>query len=117
MQNSFIGGVSWKHLDPKLMSVKHLLPTPYFCDFLYEDLMFFESSPGIGVIDHVWPSNLVRKQRMKFCGSSDACFIVEITEHDRNVPPIIRNSDTSKFWRSHDHNLFNEQIACIFRME
>ena len=116
-QNSFVGGVRWAHLTPKLLDVEHLLPTPYFCDFLYEDLMFFESSPGIGVYDHTWPSNLVSKQRMKYSGSSDACFIAEITEHDRNLPPVIRGAASDKFWRSHPHNLFNTQISCSFRME
>lgn len=114
-QNSFIGGVSWQKLDSKLIAVKHLLPTPYFCDFTNEDQMFFDTSPGIGVIDHVWPSILVQKGRMKYAASSDACFIVEITEHDKNLPPVIRGQDTSKFWRQHPHNQFNDQVTAIFR--
>jgi hypothetical protein len=114
-QNSFIGGVSWERLDEKTVSVKHLLPTPYFCDFTEDDLTFFETAAGIGVIDHVWPSMLVQQNRLKYVGSSDACFIVELTAHDKNLPPVQRGADTSKFWRQHPHNLFNDQIACIFR--
>lgn len=116
-QNSFIGGVSWKYLDDTIMAVKHLLPTPYFCDFTEEDLQFFESSPGIGVIDHVWPGLLVQRGRLKYSGSSDACFIVEITQADKNLPPVQRGADSSKFWRQHPHNQFNQQISCIFRQE
>ena len=116
-QNSFIGGVSWEKLDEKTFSVKHLLPTPYFCDFTEDDLTFFETQSGIGCIDHVWPSLLVQQNRMKYCGSSDACFVVEITERDKNLPPVQRGASTDKFWRNHPHNLFNQQVACIFRSE
>jgi hypothetical protein len=116
-QNSFIGGVSYEKLDDKTFSVKHLLPTPYFCDFTEDDLTFFETQPGIGCIDHVWPSLLVQQNRMKYCGSSDACFVVEITERDKNLPPVQRGAETNKFWRNHPHNLFNQQVACIFRSE
>jgi len=114
-QNSFIGGVSWESLDENTISVKHLLPTPYFCDFTLEDLQYFETAPGIGVIDHTWPGLLVQKGRMKYCGSSEPCFIVEITDADKNLPPVARGKDTSKFWRQHPHNQVNSQIACIFR--
>lgn len=116
-QNSFIGGVSWEKLDEKMFAVKHLLPTPYFCDFTEEDLKFFETSPGIGNIDHVWPSMLVNQERLKYCGSSDSCFIVEVTARDKNLPPVQRGADTTQFWRKHPHNVFNKQIACIFRSE
>ena len=114
-QNSFIGGVSWSRLTDKLIAVKHLLPTPYFCDFKEEDLTFFKQAPGIGVIDHVWPSSLVMEDRLKYIGSSDACFIVEITESHKNLPPVQRGADQSKFWRQHPHNRFSAQIACLFR--
>lgn len=114
-QNSFIGGVSWERLDEKTISVKHLLPTPYFCDFTEDDLKFFETQLGIGSIDHVWPSMLVQQGRVKYSGSSDACFVVEITDKDKNLPPVQRGQDTSKFWKQHPHNVFNQQIACIFR--
>lgn len=114
-QNSFIGGVSWDRLDDKTLSVKHLLPTPYFCDFKEEDTKFFEGSAGIGVIDHVWPSMLVQQGRIKYSGSSDACFVVEITDADKNLPTVIIGQDTTKFWQNHPHNFFNNQIACIFR--
>lgn len=114
-QNSFIGGVSWEKLDEKTFAVKHLLPTPYLCDFTEADLLFFEAQPGIGAIDHVWPGTLCSTNRMKYCGSSDACFIVEITEKDKNLPPVQRHAETSKFWRNHPHNLFNQQVVSIFR--
>lgn len=116
-QNSYIGGVAWEYLDPKTISVKHLLPTPYFCDFTEADLQFFETQPGIGAIDHVWPSALVQAGRLKYVGSSDACFVVEITDGDKNLPAAPLGQDQTKFWQAHPHNVFNQQIACIFRSE
>lgn len=116
-QNSFIGGVSWERLDELVVKVKHLLPTPYFCHFTVADLDFFEKAPGIGVIDHVWPSTLVQHNRGKFVGSSDACFIVELTAPDKNLPPVHRGADTNQFWQKHPHNIFNSQLASIFRSE
>lgn len=114
-QNSFVGGVSWKKLDDDLYEVKHLLPTPYFCDFNETDLSFFETQGGIGAIDHVWPSQLVQQGRIKYLASSDAAFVVEITDADKNLPPVARGQDTNKFWKNHPHNIFNDQVSVIFR--
>lgn len=114
-QNSFIGGVSWSYLDEKTMAVDHRLPTPYFCDLTEDDLKFFEAQGGIGSYDHVWPSMLVQQGRMKYVGSSDACFIVELTEADKNLPPAPRGQDQTKFWKENPHNIVCGQIRCIFR--
>lgn len=114
-QNSFIGGVAWERLNEKTVSVKHLLPTPYFCDFTGDDLNFFETQLGIGSIDHVWPSMLIQQGRARYVGSSDACFIVELTDADKNLPPAPAGQDQTKFWKNHPHNIFNHQVRCIFR--
>lgn len=116
-QNSFIGGVSWKRMADDLYSVKHLLPTPYFCDFTEADLHFFETAPGIGSIDHVWPSLLVQQGRIKYLASSDAAFVIELTDSDKNLPAVARGQDTSQFWQKHAHNIFFDQISAIFRGE
>lgn len=114
-QNSFIGGVSWRKLDDNLFAVKHLLPTPYLMDFTDSDLAYFERCYGIGDIDHTWPSKLVGEKRIKFITSSDVGFVAEITEHDKNVPPVARGQDTGSFWKQNPHNIFFDQIAATFR--
>lgn len=116
-QNSYIGGVSWKKLDQDLYEIKHLLPTPYFMEFNESDLHFFETAPGIGSIDHVWPSHLVQQGRIKYLGSSDQAFTVELTDSDKNLPAAPRGQDQTKFWQNHPHNVFFGQIRPAFRGE
>jgi hypothetical protein len=121
MQNSFVGGVEWTKVTSRpydLYAVTHRLPTVYLADFTDEDLQYFKSASSFGNWDHVWPSDiLVPRGRQRFCGSSDACFVVEITEEDKNVPPILEKAPTKGFWREHPHNKSNAQITAIFRGE
>jgi hypothetical protein len=113
-QNSFVGGVDWQYLDDNTISVLHRLPTVYMADFAPEDLQYFKLCISFGSFDHEWPAELVKIRRQKFVGSSDACFIVEITEKDKNVPPIWPG-DPNKFWQKHLHNELNAEVAAIFR--
>lgn len=125
--NSFIGGISWKELSTGLYSVCHRLPTVYFADFLENDWDFFWSQVSFGGWDHRWPAeNLIRQERQRIVGSSDACMIVEITEADKNVPPdpnpeilkrILANGESDAFWNSHYHNGINRQTSVVFRGE
>lgn len=115
-QNSFIGGVSWSRVEDSLYSVTHLLPTPYLCDFTAEDLSYFKAQIGFGAYDHTWSGEiLIPKVRQRFVGSSDIAFIAEITEADKNVPPIVRGGDPNKFWKDHLHNRINRQMISVFR--
>jgi hypothetical protein len=87
-QTSFIGGVAWKKLDPGLYSVTHRLPTPYFISWHENDWSYWWGQVGFGNLDHRFPGEqLFRQQRWRYAGSSDACFIVEVTDKDKNVPP------------------------------
>ncbi len=119
-RNSFVSGVSWQEIGPKLYSVIHWLPTVYLADFLPVDLEFFKNSINFGVFDHVWPSILVEQGRQRFAASSDACFIVELTDADKNVPPVWPG-DVESYWQvnepNHEHNKINRQIVSIFRGE
>lgn len=114
-QNSFIGGVKWEELSPKLYSVTHHLPTVYLADFTEEDLQYFKLQVSFGCYDHTWPSDiLLRQVRQRLLGSSDAAFICEITHREKNIPPV-KPGDTDLFWREHPHNLHNRQTKVIFR--
>ncbi len=115
-QNSYVGGVAWQKLSRDLYSVTHRLPTVYLADFTEEDLSYFKSAISFGHFDHMWPGDiLVPRGRQRYVGSSDACFIVEVTEADKNVPPIIPNAPIEGFWRAHTHNVHNSMIQAIFR--
>ncbi len=119
-QNSYVSGVSWQELEGDLYSITHWLPTVYLAHFNQNDWDFFRKSVNFGVYDHVWPSMLVKARRQRFIASSEACFIVEITEKDKNVPPVWPGSVDS-FWAletnqpDHEHNSYNRQIVSTFR--
>lgn len=93
---SLIGGVAWKSLSSGLYSVSHRMPTHYFCEFTKKDWDFWWGSSSFGAYDHTWPGeNLIRSGRQRYVGSSDACFIVEVTDHDRNIPYAVDKNQVS----------------------
>ncbi len=90
--NSLIGGVHWKALAPDLFSVQHRLPTVYLAGLQPFDLTYFLGQSSFGAWDHNWPGErLVRQERQRTIGSSDSCFIVELTEAQNNVPPEVES--------------------------
>ncbi len=121
-QNSFIGGISWRRLAPKIIAVTHRLPTVYLAEFEPEDVVFFKSShdglpPTFGVYDHGWPSKLLGDQRQRVIGSSDAACVIEVTKEDLNVPPAhpVNPSEPDAYWRNKVHNIINRQYLFIMR--
>lgn len=118
--NSYIGGISWDVLDVSTWSVSHKLPTAYLADFIPSDYDFYWSQVSFGGWDHRWPAeNLIRQSRQRYVGSSDACFVVEITDHDKNVPPkLVENAPKDgTYWNDHYHNGINKQFSVTFRGE
>lgn len=118
--NSYIGGVSWQYLANGLYSVCHRLPTPYLINFTPEDLVYFKAQIHYGVIDHFWPDQcLIDFERMRFIGSSDAAFMVEVTPADKNIPPIehYRADEADAFYRNLKHNKVNRLFRVILRGE
>ncbi len=121
--NSYIGGISWRRIGAGLYSVTHRLPTVYLADFAPQDFDFFWGQVSFGAWDHRWPAeNLLRYERQRYVGSSDAVFIIEVTEWDKNCPPEIDKQHLvgqaeDAFWNSHYHNGINRQTSVIFRGE
>ena len=115
--NSYVGGVMWRKLSHGLYSVQHRLPTNYLLHFIPSDLQFFEQQICFGAIDHLWPTKLIKEERERVIGSSDAAFICEVTEAHQNIPPAYPyvNREPDRFWRSAHHNIFFRQVNCIFR--
>ncbi len=115
-QNSFMGGVEWEWANKKEVKVTHRLPTIYMCDFVKEDLDYFTFVPGFGHYDHQWPSILVEMGRQKYVRDSDQAFIVEITEANKNVPPLVPGQKRG-FWKNDPHNEINAKTPITFRMD
>lgn len=116
-QNSFVGGVTWTKLAENTYSVIHRLPTPYYMKFTEEDLNYFKNQISFGGFDHTWPSDiLIPRNRYNYCTNSDECMIVEITEREKNVPPIWPGS-VDNFWRPGVQEEHNKHIKSTFRGE
>lgn len=125
--NTFIGGIFWRRLANDIYAVQHLLPTPYLVNWTEEDYNCFtrnpqpgEWPPVFGILDHLWPSMCVfPNQRARVVASSDIAFLVEITDADKNVPPLnhYKPEDPDTFWRNAMHNAINRQIIATFRGE
>lgn len=116
---SFHGGVEWTRLDEKLISVTHRFPAPYLMDLTKEDVNYFDSQRTFNSLDHTWPGDiLIPKGRQRFVGSSDACFLIEPTEEDQNIPIHIDGQpEFGGFWRDGNHNESNAMVRSIFRGE
>lgn len=120
--NLYQGGVDRIEIAPHLTAVRHYMPSPFFVNFLPEDLDHFQEihegrKPGFGLWDHVWPTHLLNKGRLRFIGSSDAAMMIEVTDHSKNVPPIdfSHTLESSGFFRKHFHNEIQKQFVSIFR--
>lgn len=121
-QNSFVGGISWRRISNKLIAVTHRLPTVYLAEFLPSDVTFFKQPhdnlpPTFGCYDHVWPSELLKQERQRMIGSSDAACILEVTKEDLNVPPTyaVNPHEPDAFYRNQFHNSVNKQYLYIMR--
>lgn len=115
-QNMFGTGMEWQKLEPNLLSVTHLLPTPYLVHFTEEDLDYFKNTSGSGHYDHRWPGDiLIRQGRQRYCGSSDAAFMVELTDRYKNLSLSDMSAPKREFRYKWPHNEMNKQIQMSFR--
>lgn len=118
--NSYVGGISWRRLSNGLISVTHRLPTAYLCDFNQSDWSWWWGMVSFGAFDHTWPGEqLVRQERLRYAGSSDACFICEVTDWDKNVPPEVNTAvpKDDSYWGDRVHHSMNRQFNVMFRGE
>lgn len=119
--NSFVGGIAWSRLSDSLISVQHRLPTPYLMSFDASDWSFWWGTVSFGALDHTWPGDrLYKQERFRYCGSSDACMILEITEKDKNVPPIVEKEALEDkigdaYWGDRTHHSINRLFNVIWR--
>lgn len=114
-QSSFVGGVTWWRAGDVIQGT-HVLPSPYLLNFTNEDLQYFRSAISFGHFDHMFPGDiLIPRGRQRYLTSSDSAFMVEITDPDKNVPPIIENQPKTGFWRDNLHNKSNAQVIFTFK--
>ena len=113
------GGVRKTEISSKVYAIEHHMPSPFFCNFTQNDIDSFTSIqhgklPGFGAWDHTWPTHLLNEGRLRLIGSSDAAMMLEVTDPDKNVPPI---DDRQHFVNKHLHNRIQKQFISVFRGE
>lgn len=115
--NSFLGGVSWREIGPSVYAITHRLPTTYLANVNASDVAWFSQQWETGTYDHTWPAKLVKDQRQRTIGSSDAAFIVELTRENENVPPLqpATPDEPDKFWRDLEHNYIQRNLIFVAR--
>ena len=120
-KNLYHSGVKVKELPGRMWAVEHFMPSPFYVNFLECDKQPFKEwherkPPGFGLWDHVWPTYLLEQGRLRYIGSSDAAVMLEVTDHDMNVPPLNKpENPQDKFFRNHFHNNIQRQFVSIFR--
>lgn len=114
-------GIKKTKLSEDMYAVRHWLPSPFYVNFVLEDLNSFEKidpignkAPGFGMWDHLWPEDIIKAGRLRFIGDSDVALMLEVTDADKNVPPI---SDRTDFLRDSFHHLIQSQFISIFKGE
>lgn len=115
--NSHSGGVSWRTVAPGLHVATHLLPSPCYVNFTARDRVWFQKRGEFGAWDHIWPAELVNDERQRVIGSSDVAVWVELTDPEKNVPPLARSNplEPDSFARDMAHNRVNRNTYVVLR--
>lgn len=114
-------GVCWRRISEGLVTVQHQMPSPFLVNFTESDLEEFSrwkgvTPPAFGEWDHNWPSKLLNEGRLRYIGSSDVAFMVEVTEADKNVPPLeAAKIPHDQFFRSEPSVKVQKQFISTFR--
>ncbi len=121
--NSFWSGMSWERLNESLVSLTHRLPTVYLASFNGQDHAAWQMMATFGGWDHMLPAEtMVRQERLRMPGSTDAAMICEITGPGDNIPPVtppevIAQHGPDGFWTDRLHNSHNRQFQFVMRPE
>ena len=116
--NCFKGGVAWREIDQDLYAVTVRIPTTYFVRPRSSDVEFLKTCKE-GGWDHVWPAHLVEQQRHRLIGSSDAAFMVELTDLNRRgaLTRSARIDEPDAYKFNLDHHRTNRNSLVIWRAE
>jgi hypothetical protein len=110
------GGVSWRRLGEGLYGVTCNTPTIFLARLIPEDVAVLKKA-GDGAWDHIWPTTLMKEQRQRLIGSSDAAFVVELTHPRSHVPDLRRKPPGAPYTYRHDrdHHKVNRNTVSVWR--
>lgn len=116
--NAYTSGAGWRPIGEKLFAVTMRIPTPYFINPTAKDVETLAAS-GPGGWDHKWPAHLVREQRHRILGSSDAAFMVELSPPDLPQGEVRDRNRTEPDAYRGDllHHQINRNTVTIWRAE
>ena len=111
-------GVAWRPVGKNLDAVSARVPTPHLVQAKLADIEFLKSK-GPGAWDHLWPEELVKEQRQRIIGSSDAAFMVELTPRNRHMAHCYRRlaQEPDKYKLNLEHHKVNRNTVTIWRAE
>lgn len=116
--NAYYSGAGWRQIGEKMYAVTMRIPTPYFIRPLERDIGTLEAS-GPGGWDHKWPAHLVKEERHRIIGSSDAAFMVELSP--ANLPQgetrDSNRNDLDAYRGGLLHHQVNRNTVTIWRAE
>ena len=80
--NTCYSGFSFRRLSKSIFAITSNMPSTFVVIPNKEDVKFFETAGSFNEWDRGWLSFLLKKNRVKFSGSSDLFFCVEITNEN-----------------------------------
>lgn len=84
--NQYMGGLSWEKIGNYYL-IQHVIPNVWMANIEQSDIDFLKNAAFWGAYDHNWPGKLLDEDRNRVIGSSDASFMVELTEYDKGISP------------------------------
>ncbi|MCK5214144.1 MAG: hypothetical protein KAR05_02170 [Candidatus Omnitrophica bacterium] len=111
--NVTLSGLSVRPLDDRHYGVISNLPTPYLCLMDEDDLKFFENDKTYNNWDRKWLQRLVQQSRIKFVGSSEAFFCIELTPFKHPVFPK-PNCQNNDWYKAFEHMRIQNHVCNNF---
>ena len=110
--NTIHAGVSYRKISETLFIITSNMPTTYVVIPHLEDVNFFKKSGNFNDWDRGWLDLLLKKNRLKVCGSSDIFFCAEITFNNSSTtvkPKMVKN-----LWKDLYGKSFSNRICNVF---
>ncbi len=118
--NSWSSGIQWRSLDDETIAIQHRLPSVSYANFTWSDLCYFAKQDRFLTWDTYWPGAVLFEEgRLRYVGSSDAAFAVEITELETHGQPLtpLDPENPDKYHMTEVHNFVNRCFVYILRKE
>ena len=117
-ENTTWAGLSIRKINKNTYSIISNLPTVYLANFTERDLKFFEDNEAFNAWDREWLRTLVNRCRVKFIGSSDLFFCVEVTPSEPGAiskKGLLNNDKYLTRKNRHLGNYVCNSFCCLWR--